>query len=174
MCEIKTDKLMNRIRNGEKEAFREFYDMYNKKILMLAYNITRNFHDAENIVSIVLEKIWYGNFGHVEKLNGFIYKTTKFSALDYLRRNKKNRKELNYTKELERESVSIIDKDMMVTIILGKLKEKYRDVVIRHILFKDTFVEIADVMRVSRFAVQRRYRRAIKTLKQRFGKYDII
>jgi len=177
MDETESNKLMDRIQNGEEEAFREFYNIYSKKIMGVAIHMTQNFHDAENIVNIVMEKIWYGKFKSVNNLDGFVFKTTKFLTLNYLRDNKKNRNMLSYSEELGHEVVMITDivkQNILIADILGQLKDKYRDIVFKYVLFDDTFQEIAEDMKISKSSVRRIYLRAIKILKQKFIENDII
>jgi len=177
MDKVESNKLIERIQKSDKEALQEFYDGYSKKIMAVAFYMTRNVHDAEDVLNIVLEKFWRSNFKHVDNISGLAYKVTKLSALNYLRDNKKNRDALKFNEQLERKATSTIDlleQNMVVADILGQVKEKYRDVVFKYILFEDTFQEIADDMGISKSVIHRRYCCAIKILKQKFTKHNII
>lgn len=169
------NNLMKRIRNNDMDAFREFYERYGKKIKTVAFYTVQDYHAAEDILSDVMIKIWNGTFGEVDVPNGFIYKMARNTALDFLRRDEKNRNALRYSEELEQEAVATIDMlhmDIAVDDALKKLGEMDKEVILKYVLFNYKFREIASDMKISISAAQRRYRRVIKLLKKSCAQAD--
>jgi len=168
MDKTAANNLLARIREGDDDALREFYHEYQKKIWTAAFYMTKNVHDAENILSKVIERFWRKDFGYVDNLDGLVYKTTKLTALSYMRDNNKHRYALNHGGDNELEAVAAKDgfeEDVEINEVLDLLEEKDREVVVRHVFFKDSFQEIADDMGITKSAAQRRYRRVQKMLK---------
>jgi RNA polymerase sigma-70 factor (ECF subfamily) len=91
---MKTDetKLVDRICQGELEAFHELVELYKKKVYYLAFDMTGDHHDAEDISQEVFIKV----FRHIKKfrkdsaLKSWIYQITVNTCIDAQR--KKSRK----------------------------------------------------------------------------------
>jgi len=91
---MKTDetKLVDRICQGELKAFHELVDLYKKKVYYLAFDMTGDHHDAEDISQEVFIKV----FRHIKKfrkdaaLKSWIYQITVNTCIDVQR--KKSRK----------------------------------------------------------------------------------
>ena len=91
---MKTDetKLVERICQGELEAFHELVELYKKKVYYLAFDMTGDHHDAEDISQEVFIKV----FRHIKKfrkdsaLKSWIYQITVNTCIDAQR--KKSRK----------------------------------------------------------------------------------
>lgn len=91
---MKTDetKLVDRICQGELEAFHQLVELYKKKVYYLAYDMTGEHHDAEDISQEVFIKV----FRHIKKfrkdsaLKSWIYQITVNTCIDVQR--KKSRK----------------------------------------------------------------------------------
>ena len=91
---MKTDetKLVDRICQGELEAFHELVELYKKKVYYLAFDMTGDHHDAEDISQEVFIKV----FRHIKKfrkdsaLKSWIYQITVNTWIDAQR--KKSRK----------------------------------------------------------------------------------
>jgi RNA polymerase sigma-70 factor (ECF subfamily) len=90
---MKTDetKLVDRICQGELEAFHELVEIYKKKVYYLAFDMTGDHHDAEDISQEVFIKV----FRHIKKfrkdaaLKSWIYQITVNTCIDAQRKKSK-------------------------------------------------------------------------------------
>jgi len=169
MDTIAANNLMNRIRDGDDKALKEFYEIYGRKIFVTAYYMTQNYHDAQDVQSIVLGKFWFDRFKYIDNLGGLVYTVTSRTALNYIRDNKKHRRSLSYGEEVDRKAVTFefTEQDLAVNDVLDMLSEKEREVVLRHVLFGDTFREISKDMKIPRTTAQIAHLRALKKLQDR-------
>lgn len=92
-------RLVARIKGGEREAFSELVGLYQKKIFIFAYGFFPNREDALEIVQEtfmrVFEKI--AGFHQDYSLSGWIYRLTHNICIDYYRKfAKKNALENNF------------------------------------------------------------------------------
>ena len=87
---MKTDetKLVDRICQGQFEAFHELVELYKKKVYYLAFDMTGDHHDAEDISQEVFIKV----FRHIKKfrkdsaLKSWIYQITVNTCIDVQRK----------------------------------------------------------------------------------------
>jgi RNA polymerase sigma-70 factor (ECF subfamily) len=81
-------RLAARLIDGEPGAFREFVEAYKKRIYGLAFELTRNHADAEDISQSVFIKVYRGmsTFQRDARLSSWLYRITVNAALDHLRK----------------------------------------------------------------------------------------
>jgi len=80
--------LVQRIQQGEKLAFRELVERYQKKIYYLAYDLTGYHHDAEDLSQEVFIKAFrsMNNFRGDAKLSSWLYRITVNTAISQKRK----------------------------------------------------------------------------------------
>jgi RNA polymerase sigma-70 factor (ECF subfamily) len=81
-------RLADRLIAGDPSAFRELVDAYQRKVYGLAYEMTRNHADAEDISQVTFLKIHkaIGTLKPGLGLSTWIYQITHNAALDHLRK----------------------------------------------------------------------------------------
>jgi RNA polymerase sigma-70 factor (ECF subfamily) len=81
-------QLVERLIKGDPGAFREFVEAYKKRIYGLAFELTRNHADAEDVSQSVFIKVFrsIGTFQRDARLNSWLYRITVNAALDHLRK----------------------------------------------------------------------------------------
>ena len=81
-------QLAERLIQGAPGAFREFVEAYKKRIYGLAFELTRNHADAEDVSQSVFIKVFrsIGTFQRDARLNSWLYRITVNAALDHLRK----------------------------------------------------------------------------------------
>ena len=81
-------RLADRLRTGDPSAFRELVEAYGSRVYGLAYEITRNHDDAEDVSQVAFMKIHRAlrtlkpGYG----LNAWIYQVARNTALDHVRK----------------------------------------------------------------------------------------
>jgi RNA polymerase sigma-70 factor (ECF subfamily) len=81
-------QLAERLILGDPVAFREFVEAYKNRVYGLAYELTRNHADAEDVSQSVFIKVFrsIGTFQRDARLNSWLYRITVNAALDHLRK----------------------------------------------------------------------------------------
>jgi RNA polymerase sigma-70 factor (ECF subfamily) len=81
-------RLAGRLTSGDPSAFRELVEAFQRKVYGLAYEMTRNHDDAEDISQVTFMKIHraIGTFKPGGGLSAWIYRIAHNAALDHLRR----------------------------------------------------------------------------------------
>jgi len=82
--------IVDRICQGNTEAFQELVERYKKKIYFLSYDILGDHHEAEDISQEVFIKVFRSlkNFRRDSKMSSWIYKITTNTCIDALRKRK--------------------------------------------------------------------------------------
>jgi RNA polymerase sigma-70 factor (ECF subfamily) len=80
--------LAERLARGDRAAFREFVESHKKPIYSLAYRMTGNHADAEDVSQEVFVRIFrsIATFDHGAKFSSWVYRITANAAIDHLRR----------------------------------------------------------------------------------------
>src|SRR5512137_1498951 len=83
----KTDRLLDRLQQGDAGAMADLADAYGPKIQQLAFRYLRNKEDAEEVVQDVLYKVYrnVGEFRGEAALSSWIYRITFNAAMSRLR-----------------------------------------------------------------------------------------
>ena len=81
-------RLADRLRTSDPSAFRELVEAYQRKVYGLAYEITRNHDDAEDVSQVAFMKIHraLGTLKPGYGLNTWIYQVVRNAALDHVRK----------------------------------------------------------------------------------------
>ena len=175
--------LVDRFTSGDTSAFQELVERHKKKVYYLAYDITGDHHEAEDISQEVFVKVFrsLNTFRRDAKMSSWLYKITVNASIDSLR--KKSSKPEASIDILERADVrdnpmgSSIDLDpersaeslllqKHISHALQKISPKERSVfVMRH--YNDLKIrEIAEILNISIGTVKALLFRAIKKLRK--------
>lgn len=158
--------------------FQRIYEKYKNMMYSVAYDISKNPHDAEDIVEVslikvieILNKIELDDIGK-PRCKNLMITITKNTAIDYGR--KAENKILpyerieNYQMEKTTEDVYIdLENYKEVISYIRELEDKYRDVLHLKIFYKMTSKEIGKLLGITEQNVNMRYMRAKSMLKQR-------
>ncbi len=81
-------RFVERLTEGETAAFREFVEAYKKKVYGLAYELTHNHTDAEDVSQIAFMKVYksIGTFHKDASLNSWLYRIVINAAIDHIRK----------------------------------------------------------------------------------------
>ncbi|MFQ5628247.1 MAG: RNA polymerase sigma factor [bacterium] len=181
--------LIERARKNDMSAFREIVEQYKEKIYYLAYDLTSNRHDAEDIAQEVFIKAFRSldNFRGDAKIGSWLYRITINTSI-----NKKRKKALTemslvenfnekpgehdpfsgktYSENPERSAESQMIQQH-INLALTKLANKERSVfVLRH--YQDLpLKEIAHILNIAEGTVKSLLFRAIRRLQKELAFY---
>ncbi|WP_226293995.1 RNA polymerase sigma-70 factor [Aquimarina algicola] len=175
--QITSDFLIKNIREGNEEAFKILFELYYSKLLYVAQNYISNKEDAEEIVQDVFVKIWKKRADISININGYLFKSTKNSCLDYLRSKKNKLSRSNNTLQLEAvinynalsdSSASLLlekELEQKIYASLSLLPEKCKRVFIKSRIEGLKNKEISDELDISIKTVENHMSKAIKHMR---------
>lgn len=84
----KENLLVNRIKKGDEEAFRELYQQYYTVLCMHAHSVINDVTVSEDIVQEVFFSLWLKRKSLIieQKLSTYLYRTVYYQCIKYLRR----------------------------------------------------------------------------------------
>ena len=168
--------ILFKIKAGQTEAFAELYDMYSKQVYRYIYFKVPTKERAEDLTSDVFLKSWEYMNKHnntVKNFQAFIYQIARNLIADFYKKNKELPLEYAESTAVEdhsfqRKIEDISDWQILEASLrkLGKINEKWQEVlVLRHIEDLST-KEIAKVMNESHANVRVLLHRALDKLKE--------
>ena len=181
--------LVDRFCNGDHAAFHELVNLHKKKIYYLAYDITGNHHEAEDISQEVFIKMFRSlkTFRRDAKMSSWLYQITVNTSIDSLRKSSKKPKktidefdQINIQESILPSGTHAFDPARStessqiqnhISEALQKISPKERTVfVMRH--YNDLKLnEIAEILNVTIGTVKSLLFRAIKKLRKELSSY---
>jgi len=182
--------LVLRLQQGEKIAFRELVERFKKNIYYLAYDLTGNHHDAEDLSQEVFIKAFrsMSNFRGDAKLSSWLYRITVNTAISQKRKKSvanmqlqenfeeslDQSKQMNLT-EFSRNPEKRAEARLMqdhLDAALQKLTPREKSIfVLRH--YNDLpQKEIAEILKINLGTVKSMLFRAIKKLQKELAFYQ--
>lgn len=176
---------------SRRQKMEKIYELYEQKMLMTAYTILQDYHQAEDAVQEACIKLTK----HLDKLDditstksrNYIFLTTKDVSIDMYRKNQING---NYSFSMEDEklesfipSASInealqIENEIYIKELLNKLPVSDKEIIQDYYYKQLSITEIAVSLKISEAAARKRLQRAVSTLKNMIGdenyEYKII
>lgn len=174
-------RLVARIKGGEREAFSELVGLYQKKIFIFAYGFFPNREDALEIVQEtfmrVFEKI--AGFHQDYSLSGWIYRLTHNICIDYYRKfAKKNALENNFADIPEKHLAvadncqAVLESRQMSAAIdraAENLSLKQKSVFTLKYRHGMKLQQVAEIMDVSLGTVKTLHHRALRKIRKEVG-----
>ncbi|MBL7700173.1 MAG: RNA polymerase sigma-70 factor [Chitinophagaceae bacterium] len=169
-------ELIRDLKNGDRTAFTEVYDLYWEKLVAIGYFFSKDKHAAEDIVHDVMISLWERrNDVEIETLSSYLGTAVKFSVFKMLARQKRRR-----------EMIAGIEADSSVRDVEEKLDakfiEEFTSGVIEQLPEQTRLIfhysrqqelpvkEIAGKMKISGKAVEYHITKALKALRDSFHK----
>lgn len=154
----------SRVRDGDKEAFAHIYNELKQPVLTIACRILRSSEAAEDVAQEVFVKLFVSPpDSSVRNPRAWIFQMVHNLSIDALR--KKQCADIeDVTAAQEDDSQDVILR-MDVERAMNVLTREEREIVSLHLNGGLKFDEIARIMGLSMSATYRRYRKALKTLR---------
>lgn len=160
--------LIKEFKNKNHSNFEKFYNLTSKQVYFTSLNILKNHALAEEITQDVYVKFLSEISSFKEYYNVFSYLTTisRNLSINVYNKNKKiiNGEEIiNFAKYDD----STID-DLNAQEILSLIEEtSSREIVVYHVIFEYTFLQISKIMKVPLGTILWKYNKTMKYLKER-------
>lgn len=176
-------KLFGRKAEKEKQSkFQAIYEKYRYTMYSVAFNITKNSYDAEDVIQSssmkllkILHKVAWEDID-TPKCKNLVITITKNTAIDFLRKTEntpipyERAEETGEERSLEDLYIEISDYNKLVHII-DEMDEKYKEVLRLRCIHELSTKETAEILNISEGNVNTRLMRAKRILAQKLEEY---
>jgi RNA polymerase sigma-70 factor (ECF subfamily) len=152
--------LIERIKEGDREAFMTVTNIYQKRVFVLAYSFFRNRDDALDIVQETFLRFYQkvNMFRRGESFQNWLLQIAKNLCIDYYRKNYGKNRDMKYDTPLEEMNLSVqngndpevaSDLKRIFSACIKKLAEKQRMIFVMKHYNQLKYKEIAEVLGIS-------------------------
>lgn len=173
--EFQVEHLVDRIKNGDREAFMKIVAAYQQKIFVLAYSLVRNREDALDLVQEVFLRLYekVQSYRPGESFQAWLMQIARNLSIDFLRRSKTRKRDSLDGLDLDR-AVQAADREDPDRFQTGELirravlalPEKQRLVFILHHFDELKYEEIAERLGIALGTVKSLHFKAIQNLRK--------
>ncbi|MEG1651528.1 MAG: sigma-70 family RNA polymerase sigma factor [Oscillospiraceae bacterium] len=168
------DRALLKISEGNPEALSVIYRLYGRMILSVAFQVLKNYHDAEDALQDVLLSVAQNADKYKTGTNAraWVMAITRNLSLNALKAKKDNISYdlLDNNQAVSDDSASGSFQSVIIDDALHTLSEDEQMIVKLKLYTGLSHTEIASVMNISRACAEKRYERAIKKLREYFMK----
>lgn len=170
--------LLLRLKKKDPEAFSQVYDLYVTPIYRFIYFKVATRQDAEDLTSEAFLRVWQyisETEEKIENLRALLYRVARNLVIDSYRQ--KARREFTQDNEMLDTIKDDKQQDLLakiedqfemknIELVLRKMKDEYREIIILRFLEELTISEIAKVLDKSKGSVRVLLHRALKVAKE--------
>lgn len=171
------ERIFFNIRENKTNGIEELYSKYKKIVYSIAFTISKNKTDAEDIMQVVFTKIYEIDSSKLPTTNysSWLYTITKNEAINFLKKHKNNVSldDIYDISNNNDELNKLIDTIEFNTLI-NNLNNKEREIISLKILSNFSFEEIAKLLNEPIGTVKWRYYKSIYSLKSLLGNLAIF
>lgn len=160
------EELVQRLRQGDEEAFVAFVNEYKKKVVSLCYSYCKDSHEAEDLSQEAFIAFYKGmkNFRNESKISTFLYRITVNKCLSFKKKNAFTSLLGGFFINNKKENMCFEDKDSIRNCI-NTLSNELKTPLILYYHIGLSYKEIAIILEVSERAVEGKLYRAKQKLK---------
>lgn len=174
--------LLEKIKDGDREAFMRVVSLYQKRIFLLAFSFFHNREDALDIVQETFLRLHQKihSFRRGKSFQNWILQIAKNLCIDYYRKNYSKRKEWGSKISIEEMNLPLdrahnfyqsYDLKEIVSRCLKKLTEKQRMIFVMKHYNQLKYNEIAQILNISQGTVKSLHFKAIQNLRGLMSPY---
>lgn len=166
------ERLFERIRRGEQDAFRELYEISYRPLYAFLLSYTQNFQDAQDLLHDTYIQIYTNCYSYKVNGNPMAWMMKIAKNLFLMKDRKDRRIGANYDdmeNELGFEDMSNADNRVVLEKMFELLSVDDRNIIIMHDIGGMKHREIAKLMDMPLGTEMARYNRAIRKLQKEFG-----
>lgn len=165
MNEINLNESFHKLQNADKEAFTHIYNELRQPVYTVVYRIVQSKETAEDIMQDVFVKLFTSPpDSSVRNPRAWVFQMARNLAIDALR--KKKNTDIDDEELIAEDEINSTVMRMDIEAAIGKLPCTEREIISLHINAGLHFNEISPVVGLSVSAVYRKYRKAIKALRE--------
>ena len=171
------EKIFLDINQDKTSGIEKLYSKYKKIVYGIAFTMTKNKIDSEDIMQIVFTKIYEMDKSKLpkNKQSSWLYTITKNETINYIKKNKKDTSLENIYEipDKNKEIDKVID-NIEFNRLISKLNDKEKEIISLKILSKFSFEEIGKLLNEPVGTVKWRYYKSIYSLKAILGNLAIF
>lgn len=183
---LKEAAWIKQIKEGDQQAFNHLVHFHYNRVYRTVFGILRNEDNSKEVTQLVWIKVWkkMGSFKGDSAFSTWLYRIATFTALDFIRSNKKHQKldsidasedsegikpiQLASTHSGDQPIKALLRKEIMARFqkAVSKLNEQHRTTLVLREIEGLSYDEIADIMKCKMGTVMSRIfnaRRAIQS-----------
>lgn len=167
---VTCDKAIVEFSKGDKDALSVIYDCMARMIFSVAYGITGNYQDAENVLQDTMIEItrYAHTYRSGSNAKAWILTMARHRSIDVVRK----RKPVISIEDAEMVDISETKSDLSrleVLDMLSKLGEEEKQCLILRLYAEMPYKDISDMMGISVASAQKKYQRAVRKLKNYYS-----
>lgn len=176
---------------SDRQLMEQLYELYEQKMLVAAYSILQDYHQAEDAVQEAFIKFsqHLSKFSDItsRKSRSYILTTIKSVSIDMYRKNQVNSSYFFSTEDENLESAAYhptinetlqIENEIYINELISRLPFTYKEIINYYYYKQLSIAEIAQSLKISEAAARKRLQRAVASLKNMTGdencEYKII
>ena len=166
------ERLFERIRSGEQDAFRELYDISYKPLYAFLLSHTLNSEDAKDLLQDTYIQIFQNCHTYRTQGNPMAWMMKIAKNLFLMKCRKEKEAQIDFEEvenELGFDGISNLENRMVLSKMFALLSKEDRDLIILHDLSGLKHREIAAMYQMPLGTVIARYNRSIRKLRKEFG-----
>ena len=174
--------LIERVKNGDRDAFMTITNLYQKKVFLLAYSFFRNRDDALDIVQETFLRFFQKveMFRRGENFQNWLLQIAKNLCIDYYRKNYGKRKELMSNTPVDELNLSVqnghdpevaSDLRTIFSASIKKLAKRQKMIFVMKHYNQLKYKEIAEVLGISLGTVKSLHYKAVQNLRGQITPY---
>ena len=168
MFETDLKEYFSRVQNGDKDAFAQIYNELKQPVFTIVCRIVQSKEIAEDVTQDVFVKLFISPpDSSIRNPRAWIFQMARNLAIDALR--KKQSIDLDDVELAVEDEISGVIMRWDIESAISRLPRDEREVLTLHINAELHFNEIAHIVGLSLPATYRKYRKAIKTLRELLG-----
>lgn len=177
------EQLLLLIKKGNRGAFTQFYERYNKLVYAVSYKYLMNREQAEDTVQYVFIRIWEyrSDLQYGLSLKNYLYTLAKNYVLNVIRNEntafEKNCEMAQTAPEYEDNLVETIEKKELLDNLyhaINQLPDRYKEICLMKIKENMSNKEIAERMNLSINTIKTHYSEALRLLRLSFSRMLIF
>ncbi|HVV03759.1 MAG TPA: RNA polymerase sigma-70 factor [Puia sp.] len=170
--------LFSRLAEGDEEAFRQLFHLYNKQLQPFVVKLTRNPSAAEEVLQEVFLKIWArrGRLAEVENPRAYIIRIVSNESIDFLQRQTKEQRLAEYIRKTAVEGApspeqffSYRETEQRLQQAIERLPEACRQIYRMSREQYKRIPEIASELNLSNSTVKNQLVKALKSIRLHLG-----
>jgi RNA polymerase sigma-70 factor (family 1) len=177
------EELMQEIKADNMFAFDILYKKYSKRIYKFGYSILKSTEDSENLIQDIFLNLWENrqNMRQDSSIKSYLFTVTYNSAITVIRKKVREGVFIDYLKSLQEineapVNVEIEFKELTYKLdeIINGLPQRQKEVYLLHRDKGLKYSEIAERLNLSVNTIENHMSRALKTIREKLGKYSLL
>jgi RNA polymerase sigma-70 factor (ECF subfamily) len=172
--------LLERVQDGDREAFMTIIRLYQQKVFVMAYSILRDREDALDAVQETFLRLYQkaGLYRPGNSFQGWLLQMAKNISIDSYRRRRRKKQDFETSRPLDEISVAVEDREgdsaasdlrSAFSRSVESLAERQRMVFIMRHYSELPFNEISETMRISVGTAKSLHFKAVQNLRKRLA-----